>query len=414
MERVLIVGNGYAGLQAARTLSAEQGLAVTMASAEACPAYCPHLLPELAAGRKEAPDLFLSDFTDYGAMGIDFRPGVHVARLSAKKRSALLSNGETVDFDKALVATGSKAHVPENLQGILARCGNVIAMKRMDDALALRRFLVRGASRIAVVGAGRIGVLLAEALRDLHVKVSLVEIGPEILATMLQKDMAARLHPALRERGHIALHTGCRVETASAEGDAAREIALSDGTRIFCDVVVLATGVSPNVGFLEGDFRGSFGLAVDNRMETSEPGIYAAGDVVRFDTITGREDVQPLAMNARIQGEVAARNIAGGKSVCPPSFSGNIVKLGGVIAARIGDIEGDDQADFAIEKSFARVTLSGGTAVGLQLIGNPEDLRGLCVAVLKKFRTGDIRLLLQGNLDLGFAPLLASRSVAWA
>jgi NADPH-dependent 2,4-dienoyl-CoA reductase/sulfur reductase-like enzyme len=149
-------------------------------------------------------------------------------------------------------------------------------------------------------------------------------------------------------------------------------------------------------------------------MQTREPGIYAAGDVVRFETITGRMEAGQLVVNARAQGGVAARNISGGNAVCPPSFIGNIVKLDPVIAARIGDIDGTDEADFTAGRSFARATLQGQAVTGLQLVGDPEDMRGLVPAVLKKFSPGDLGMLLQGRLDLGLGPLLASRSIAWA
>jgi NADPH-dependent 2,4-dienoyl-CoA reductase/sulfur reductase-like enzyme len=178
--------------------------------------------------------------------------------------------------------------------------------------------------------------------------------------------------------------------------------------------VVIATGVDPNADFLEGGLGSPEGIPVDARMQTREPGIYAAGDVVRFETITGRMEAGQLVANARAQGEVAARNISGRNSVCPPSFIGNIVKLDPVIAARIGDIDGSEEADFTVGRSFARVTLEGHVVIGLQLVGDPEDMRGLVPAVLKKFPAGDLGLLLQGRLDLGLAPLLASRSLAWA
>jgi NADPH-dependent 2,4-dienoyl-CoA reductase/sulfur reductase-like enzyme len=178
--------------------------------------------------------------------------------------------------------------------------------------------------------------------------------------------------------------------------------------------VVIATGVEPNIEFLAGGIGDSEGIPVAPTMETREPGIFAAGDVVRFETITGRKDVGQLVVNARAQGEVAAKNIAGNKTVCPPSFIGNIVKLDPVIAARIGDIDGSDHADFTAGRSFARATLEGQAVIGLQLVGDPEDMRGLVPAVLKKFSPGELGMLLNGRLDLGLAPLLASRSLSWA
>ncbi len=413
-ERVLIVGNGYAGLAAARTLASKKGLSVTMTSAEKCPAYIPHLLPELVAGNKEAADLSLAGVGEYAEMKIDFRAGSRVETLSAEKRTALLSTGETVPFDKALIAAGAVPYVPRDFEELPARCGNVLLMKRLLDALLLKKLLLQGASRIVIVGAGRVGMLLAEALKERGVSVAVVEIGPEILATMLQADVAALLHPVLRERKHLRLHTDARIESIAADNGKAREVRLADGTLLPCDAVVIATGVAPNTGFLENGPAYGEGLAVDRRMETGNPGIYAAGDVVRFETVTGRCDVGQLAQNARLQGEVAARNIAGEKALCPPSFIGNVVRLDPVIAARIGDIDGTDQADFRQGRSFARVTFAGRSVAGVQLVGDPEDLRGLAPAVLKKFPREDLGDLLRGRLDLGLAPLLAARSVSWA
>jgi len=414
MERVLIVGNGYAGLQAAKALAREKGLSVTLVSAESCPAYCPHLLPELAAGRKEPGDLRLIDPEGYASLGVRFLAGARVEKLSAGKRTALLESGETVKFDKALIAAGAKVRVPDNLKGLLAQCGNVLVMKQLGDALALKKFLEAGASRVAIIGAGRVGMLLAEALHNTGVSASVVEIGPGILATMLQADVAARLHPVLSTRRHLRIHTDAHIAGVAIDGGAAREIRLADGTVLPCDVVVIATGVDPNDDFLEDGLGGPEGIPVDSRMQTREPGIFAAGDVVRFETITGRMEAGQLVANARAQGEVAARNISGRNSVCPPSFIGNIVKLDPVIAARIGDIDGSEEADFTAGRSFARVTLEGQAVIGLQLVGDPEDMRGLVPAVLKKFPAGDLGMLLQGRLDLGLAPLLASRSIAWA
>lgn len=414
MERVLIVGNGYAGLAAAKTLSPETGISVTMVSAEPCHAYIPHLLPEIVAGKKAEGEIFLPRDREYEAMGIRFRPGAPVEKLSARTRTAFLSTGEIVPFDKALIATGAAPWVPENLKPLLSECGNVVALKRLADALALRKFLDGGATRVVLIGAGRVGMLLAEALKDRGVAVSLVEIGPGILATMLQRDVAERLAPVLAQRRHLRIHTGTHIAGFGIDGGNVREVKLSDGTTLPCDIVVIATGVKPNTGFVEGNFPPAEGLSVDSRMETAEPGIYAAGDVVFFETVTGKREAGQLVVNARTQGDVAARNIAGHKAACPPMFTGNVVKLDPVIAARIGDIDGTDHADFTVDKSFARATMNGNTVTGFQLIGDPESLRGLVPAVLKKFRPVDIADLLAGRPDLGLAPLLLSRGYVWA
>ncbi len=419
MERILIVGNGYAGLAAARALARERGLAVTVASAEPHPAYCLHLLPEVAVGRKEPGELRLAGPSEYAELGVAFKGGARVEKLLARDRKAILSTGEELSFDKALVATGARTSVPGIFAKPMAECGNVISLRRMDEAVLLRTLIGRGAANVVIAGAGRIGVLLAEALKESPVTVALVDIAPQILATMLEPCVAARLRPVLDARRNTRILAGSPIDRVHAEGGRVREVTLADGTRLPCDVLVVATGVTPNLDFLEGVPLSPDGIPVNRRMETGAPGIYAAGDVVAFETVSGRTEPGQLIINARMQGEAAARNIAGGNAVCPPSFTGNVVKIGPLTGARVGDIDGMDSADFAVGRSFVRLTLSGRTATGLsavtglQFVGLADDLRGLVPAVLKKFDAAELSGWI-GRTDLGVVPLLAARSVHWA
>ena len=416
---MLIVGNGYAGLAAARALARETGFAVTVASAERRPACCLHLLPEVAAGRKTPEELHLAGPGEYADLGVVFKTGARVDKLLARERKAILSTGEELPFDKALVATGARTSVPGVFAKAMAECANVLSLRRMDDAVALRTLIGGGAGNVVIAGAGRIGVLLAEALKESDVTVTLVDIAPQILATMLEPCVAARLRHELDARRNTRILTGRPVARVHAEGSRVREVALSDGTRVPCDVLVVATGVTPNREILDGVPSSPAGIPVNRRMETAAPGIYAAGDVVAFETISGRTEPGQLILNARMQGDVAARNMAGGNAVCPPSFTGNVVKIGALTGARVGDVDGTDHADYAVGRSFLRVTLSGNTATGLQevtglqFVGLAEDLRGLVPAVLKKFDAVELSGWI-GETGFGVAPLLAARSVRWA
>lgn len=419
MERVLIVGNGYAGLAAARALAREEGFAVTVASAQRHPACCLHLLPEVAAGRKAPVELHLADPREYGELGVAFKGGVRVDRLLARDRKAILSTGEELSFDKALVATGARTSIPGVLAKPAAEYPNVVSLRGLDEGIALRTLIEGGARNVVIAGAGRIGVLLAEALAGSDVTVTLIDIAPQILATMLEPSVAARLRPELEGRRNTRILTGRPVDRVHAEGGHVREVGLSDGTRVPCDVLVVATGVTPNREILEDVPSSADGVPVNTRMETGAPGIYAAGDVVAFETISGRIEPGQLILNARLQAEVAARNMAGGNAVCPPSFTGNVVKIGRLTGARVGDIDGTDFADFPVGGSFVRLTLSGRTATGLQavtglqFVGVAEDLRGLVPAVLKKFDAVELAAWI-GETGLGVVPLLAARSVRWA
>lgn len=413
MERVLIVGNGYAGARAAEVLGALGGFEVLHVSDEAYPAYCRHLLPGLAAGERAPEDLFLPSGNGNGRCA-GARSGIAVSRLFPNEKRALLSNGEEISFDQALIATGARVFVPEKLRHIFGRCGNVIAMRQMKEALSLRRILERGNRRVAIIGAGRIGVLLAEALKLAGARIFLVDIAHEILPTMLHGDVAARLRTHLETEDSLSVLAGRSVAGAEIEGETVRSLRLSDGAVLACDAVVLATGVVPNTEFLKGEGRDlADGIPVDARMETSAPGIYAAGDVIRFRTVTGKTAPGQLILNARLQAEVAARNIAGERATCPPLFVGNVVKIGPVIGAVAGDVDGTGTEDYRVGDSFLRVTLEGGAMTGFQFVGLPEDLRGLVPGVLKRFDATWVRQALAASGGPGFSPRVLAGAGAW-
>jgi len=414
MERVLIVGNGYAGARAAEVLGDLGRFEVVHVSDEAYPAYCRHLLPGLAAGERAPEDLFLPP-GDGSGRRIGARSGVAVSRLFPEPRKAVLSNGEEISFDKALIATGARVFVPEKLTHLFGRCGNVFAMRQMKEALALRRILEGGKRQVAIIGAGRIGVLLAEALKRAGASIFLVDIAPQILPTMLHGDVAARLRSHLEAEGDLSVLAGRFVAGAETEGETVRALKLSDGTVVPCDAVVLATGVVPNTEFFEGDGpERADGLPVNDRMETRASGVYAAGDVIRFRTVTGKTEPGQLILNARLQAEVAARNMAGERVTCPPLFVGNVVKIGPVIGAVSGDVDGTGREDLRVGGSFLRVTLEGSAMTGFQFVGLPEDLRGLVPGVLKRFDAARVREMLASPAGLGFSPYLFGGASMWA
>jgi NADPH-dependent 2,4-dienoyl-CoA reductase/sulfur reductase-like enzyme len=414
MERVLIVGDGYAGSRAAEFLVGTGRFEVLHVSDETYPAYCRHLLPEVAAGERNPEDLYLPKGN--GGRPVDtVRSGVAVARLSPRTRTAVFASGEEILFDKALIASGARVFVPEKLRNMFGRCGNVVSMRRMEEALSLRRLLERRGPRVAIVGAGRIGVLLAEVLKRAGARIFVVDIAPEILPTMLHPDVAAKLRPHLESGGDLAVFLGRTVDRVATKGDSAEALHLSDGTVLPCDFVVLATGVVPNTEFLDGEWgNGAEGIPVDARMETRFPGVYAAGDVIRFETLTGKTEPGQLIVNARQQAEVAARNITGESVSCPPLFVGNVVKIGSVLGAVAGDVEGSGHEDFRVGESFLRVTMEGPGMTGFQFVGRPEDLRGLVPGVLKRVDAAWLRQALRVSTGLGLVPPFLAEARAWA
>jgi NADPH-dependent 2,4-dienoyl-CoA reductase/sulfur reductase-like enzyme len=413
MERVLIVGNGYAGSRAAELLSGLGRFDVVRVSDEEHPAYCRHLLPELASGDGNPEDLYLPPGENGGPAGT-VRSGDAVARFDPDAKKAVLASGEEIPCDKALIATGARVFVPEKLRALFGRLENVKSMRKMGDALSLRRASGKKGARVVIVGAGRIGVLLSEALKRAGARITVVDIAPEILPTMLQRDVAARLRPHLEADGDLSVLAGRTVDRVATNGGNAEALHLSDGSVLPCDFVVLATGVVPNAEFLEGEWGDrAEGIPVDARMETRFPGVYAAGDVIRFETLAGKKEPGQLILNARLQAEVAARNIAGECASCPPIFTGNVVKIGTVLGAVAGEVEGSGHEEFRVGDSFLRVTMEGAGMTGFQFVGRPGDLRGLVPGVLKRVDAAWLRRTLGVPTGLGMVPPLLAEARAW-
>jgi len=302
---VLVIGGGAAGITAAMTLRREgyQG-AVTMLSADRSPPYDrPNLSKDYLAGTAEAAWLSLRSAKFYADHGIELRCDKRVIELNPARRSVILSDGSQVTYDALLLATGAK---PVRLTVPGANLPHVRVLRTLDDCNALIG-RIGTARRCVVVGAGFIGLEVAASLRTRGLEVSVVapDARPmeRILGTVLG-DMVRALH----ESHGVIFHLGATV----AEIDAKR-VRLSTGAELPADLVVAGIGVRPEVTLAqEAGLAMDRGVTVDAFLQTSVPGVYAAGDIARWpDPRTGHKIRVEHWVVAERQGVVAARNILG-------------------------------------------------------------------------------------------------------
>ncbi len=276
LRRVAIVGASLAGLRAAETLR-DRGFdgELTLIGDEPHPPYDrPPLSKQVLQGAWEAEQTFFRKKVGYEALALDMRLGVRAMSLDLHARRVALSDGTFADFDRLIIATGARVRT---LPQIAPRPG-LFTLRGLDDAMALRQAL-QDASRVAIVGAGFIGLEVAASCRVRGLPVTVIEALPVPLSSALGSafgDMVAAMH---RDHG-VDLRTGVVVTEIFGEPRVAGMI-LSDGSRIDADVVVVGIGVTPNTEWLEGS-----GLTIDNGIvchSTGEaaPGVYAAGDVAR-------------------------------------------------------------------------------------------------------------------------------------
>jgi NADPH-dependent 2,4-dienoyl-CoA reductase/sulfur reductase-like enzyme len=276
LRRIVVVGASLAGLRAVETLR-DRGFdgELTLVGDEPHRPYDrPPLSKQVLQGTWEPEQTFFRRKDGYDALELDMRLGVRATSLDLRARRVALAGGTFADYDRLIIATGARVRT---LRGIAPRAG-LLVLRSLDDAIALRRQLIN-ASRVAIVGAGFIGLEVAASCRTRGLPVTVIESLPVPLSPLLGPafcEMVAAMH---RDHG-VDLRTGVAVTDVYGEPRVAG-VALSDGSRIDADVVVVGIGVTPNTEWLEGS-----GLTLDNGIVCNgcgeaAPHVYAAGDVAR-------------------------------------------------------------------------------------------------------------------------------------
>lgn len=339
--KVLIVGGVAAGASAAARLRRlDEQAEIVLLERGAFTSFANCGLPYHIGGVIPARDSLMVMPPEKLAawFNIDIRTNSNVEAIDRSTQSVTVRKKDgqiyVESYDKLLLAMGSSPlEIP--LPGIGdPRIQRLWTIPDMDAILAK---LNAGARRVVVVGAGFIGLELAENLQVRGVEVTVVELSDQVLPT-IDSEMAVLLEEELVASG-IALRLGRKVVAFEKKTDALG-VVLDDGEKLSADLVVMSIGVKPNselarTAGLELGPRGH--IVVSDRMQTSDPAIYAAGDVVEVDDpILGGKTAIPLAGPASRQGRIAAENMAGRNARYKGSYGTAVLKVGGLTAGSIG------------------------------------------------------------------------------
>lgn len=388
-KHYVIIGGGIAAVSCAEGIrSVDKDGFITLVCGEPRPAYCRPLISYYLEGKSDIERMKYRPDTFYDENGIDVVFDT-ASSIDTDTCEVVLSSGDRIAYDEVCVATGSSPFVPpmEGLETVEKRFG----FMTVDDALALESSIDEKC-RVLIVGAGLIGLKCAEGICERVGSVTVCDLAPRVLSSILDDSAAKLIEDKLTEHGIKFLlgDTVARFEPNTAH--------MKSGADVDFDVLVLAVGVRANVSLVR-DIGGNVGrgIVVDNMMRTSVPHIYAAGDCVQMADVNGVERVMAILPNAALGGKCAGVNMAGGESVFDTAAPMNAIGFFGRHALTAGSYEGNVREDFG-DGWLRRFYIKDGYLCGFMLIG--DENAGSAIGSHAYDRAGIYTSLIRNHIPL--------------
>lgn len=387
----LILGAGPAGIIAAETIRKHAPADdITIVGDEPEAPYSRMAIPYLLLGHIGESGTHLRHGADhYARQRITLVRG-RAAKLDTAARTVTLADGATLPYDRLLIATGSSPNTPP-IPGIDGP--GVHPCWTLADARAIIKLATPGA-RVLQMGAGFIGCIILEALAGRGVQLAVVEMGDRMVPRMMG-ETAGGMIKSWCERKGVAVHTGARVDAVERPAGGGMKVKLSNGAVLDADLVISATGVKPNIGFLQDSaVKCLLGVLTDEHLQTSVPGVYAAGDCAEaFDKVSGTTIVSAIQPNAAEQARVAALNMVGQRAELRGVTQINVLDTLGLISASFGQwagVPGGERVEMTDEAAGRHLSLQfqGDRLIGCNAIGWTEHV-------------GVMRGLVEGQVPLG-------------
>ncbi len=424
---VVVIGGGAAGLKAAaRVRRLNDEAKITVVEAGKYPSISRCGLPFYVGGMLQEAKNLLE--TTYGVVrdvnyfkkvkNIDILIETKAVEIDRERKTVKVEGkvNDELNYDYLVIATGSKPVKPP-IEGIDEDVEGITFLHSLEDAEKIFEMWEEDAEKAVIIGAGLIGMECAEALHNLDLEVTVVEIMDHIVPTLLDEDIAKMVETHIKEK--INLLTSSKVEKILNDGEKVTGVVVN-GKEIETDLVVVAAGVRPNVDLavkcgLELGETGA--IKVNEKMQTSDKSIYAGGDCVECtNIITGKKVYTPMGSVANKQGRVIGDNICGIESTFPGVLGTAIFRIFGMNVGRTGLCEkelsnavvgrtaGADRFHFHPEHKPIRIKLiaSGNKIVGCQVAGFGAVDKRLDVAVSAIQMGATVDDL--ANFDLAYAP----------
>jgi len=364
----LIVGNGVAGTTAAEALRRQdpEG-SITILSEEDIPFYYRIRLNEFIAGDIGEDKLSAKKEAWYQEQRLDLRLKTRITGLDAVTKQLTTETGEKLSFDRLLLATGSHSFLPP-IEGIDQQ--GVFALRHIKDARAILAQAEKSEA-VILIGGGLLGLEAGNALRRLGKKVTVVEFFPRLLPRQLDSKGAARLQELLEKMG-FAFRLSAMTKTITGSNGRADGIVLEGGDTLPGQMIIVSAGVRPNLELAkDGGLACDKGIKVNDRLETSANGIYAAGDAAEHRGVVS--GIWPAAMQ---QGKVAGANMAGGEAAYQGTTMSNILKVAGIEVAAAGNIDAEGRYESQVVTSstaYKKLVIENNRLIGCVMVGDTKN-----------------------------------------
>jgi len=389
-RRIVIVGNSaasLAALEAVRRLDAASP--VTLVADEAIPAYSRVLLPYLLSGERRDLSLRPADYAQ--RMGAQMLLGRRAVQIAADALE--LDDGTRLPFDRLLLATGSRAAIPD-VEGI--NTPGVSPLKTMADALRIQAQLP-GVRHALILGGGLICLLVVHALLKLGLSVTIAVSSDRLLTRMLDEEASALLQHRLAEAGVRILTRTDAARIVGRDGRV-RSVVTAAGEDLSADLVILAKGIRPDIALARaGGLATGRGVLVDQYLCTSRPGVFGAGDCAEGPDmlVPGKRTIPGTWFEAVAQGEIAGGNLLDRACPSPGAFKMNVMEILGIAVASMGLIVAPESEGRVVVRArdgnYRKLVIARDRIVGAVLVGDVSEAGPIAMLIRRGLTLSELR-----------------------
>ena len=387
--KYLIIGNsagGMGAMEAIRGIDKDGSMAVI--SDEEHHVYGRPLISYYLADEIDYDKIFYRPLDFYEKKNIDAILGKKVVDIDFDKRSVALDDGEKIEFEKLLLATGGEPFVPQ-IKGLDEH--EFFTFITLDSSLKIREKLVSEDIKTAVIlGGGLIGLKAAEALIQRGINVKVVELADRVLSPVLDEQASGIIQDVMEEEGAEVL-TGCTINEIDGKSGKVESVVLNNGDKIDCELLIIGIGVRPRIELVKDTpIQIGRGIVVDKHMKTSVDDVYSCGDCAEvYDFIADNFRLTPLWPTAYVGGRVAGFNMAGIEKEYVWGTGMNAVDFFGFPVISAGLLNPQDDEDITLtrleqdEKTYRKFIIRDGRIVGMILL-NEVDRAGVILGLMRQ------------------------------